>query len=98
MPNKTLTGIALASFAGVCWGSMGVAAQYLMAECQFRVIDLTSIRLFGAGIILVLLDIALHGTKHAKSIFTKENFLSIIIYGLILLGSQFTATSVKPLF
>lgn len=90
MPNKTLKGIALASCAGVCWGSMGVAAQYLMAECQFRVIDLTSIRLFGAGIILVLLDVVLHGTQHAKAVFSKENLLGIIIYGLILLGSQFT--------
>lgn len=90
MASKALKGIGLASLAGVCWGSMGVAAQYLMANCQFTVIDLTSIRLLGAGILLVLLDLVLHGTKNAKQVFQTINLRDIAIYGFILLGSQST--------
>lgn len=90
MASKALKGIGLASLAGVCWGSMGVAAQYLMAQCQFTVIDLTSIRLLGAGILLVLLDLVLHGTKNAKQVFQAINLRDIAIYGFILLGSQST--------
>lgn len=90
MEIKTLKGIALASTAGICWGSMGVAAQYLMAECRFTVLDLTSIRLLGAGILLVLLDIFWNRTKHTKAVFEKENFKDIVIYGFALLCSQST--------
>ena len=90
MGIKTLKGIALASTAGICWGSMGVAAQYLMAECRFTVLDLTSIRLLGAGILLVLLDIFWNRTKHIKAVFEKENFKDIVIYGFALLCSQST--------
>lgn len=90
MEIKTLKGITLASTAGICWGSMGVAAQYLMAECRFTVLDLTSIRLLGAGILLVLLDIFWNRTKHIKAVFEKENFKDIVIYGFALLCSQST--------
>ena len=90
MEIKTLKGIALASTAGICWGSMGVAAQYLTAECRFTVLDLTSIRLLGAGILLVLLDIFWNRTKHIKAVFEKENFKDIVIYGFALLCSQST--------
>ena len=90
MEIKTLKGVALASIAGICWGSMGVAAQYLMAECRFTVLDLTSIRLLGAGILLVLLDIFWNRTKHVKAVFQKENLTDILIYGIALLCSQST--------
>ena len=88
MFSKTFKGITLALIAGICWGSMGVAAQYLMAHCQFTVFDLTSIRLFGAGALLVAIDFAVHGKKHARQVLDSVNLRSIIIYGLILVCSQ----------
>lgn len=90
MEVKTLKGVTLASIAGICWGSMGVAAQYLMANCQFTVLDLTSIRLLGAGILLVLLDIFWNRTRHVKEVFQKENLKDILVYGFALLCSQST--------
>ena len=90
MEVKTLKGVTLASIAGICWGSMGVAAQYLMANCQFTVLDLTSIRLLGAGILLVLLDIFWNRTHHVKAVFQKENLKDILVYGFALLCSQST--------
>ena len=85
MEIKTLKGVTLASIAGICWGSMGVAAKYLMAQCQFTVLDLTSIRLLGAGLVLILLDFFWNRTKHIKAVFQIENFKDILIYGFALL-------------
>ena len=79
MEIKTLKGITLASTAGICWGSMGVAAQYLMAECRFTVLDLTSIRLLGAGILLVLLDIFWNRTKLSLRRKISKTLLSMVL-------------------
>ena len=101
MEIKTLKGIALASTAGICWGSMGVAAQYLMAECRFTVLDLTSIRLLGAGILLVLLDIFWNRTKHIKAVFEKENCSQSTFFLSIFSSNAATATIMvltSPLF
>ena len=71
MNSNMIKGVALASWAGVCWGSMSVAAQYLMTRCGFNVLDLTSMRLFGAGVVMILLDILLTGTKNARGVFRR---------------------------
>lgn len=90
MEIKTLKGVTLASIAGICWGSMGVAAQYLMTMCQFTVLDLTSIRLLGAGSLLILLDFIWNRTQHIRGVFQKDNLKDIVIYGIALLCSQST--------
>lgn len=62
MQNRHWTGILLASAAGVFWGAMGIAAQYLMQHCGFDVYDLVSLRLAGAGVMLLLFErfVAMH--------------------------------------
>ena len=95
MEVKTLKGLALASTAGICWGSMGVAAQYLMAECRFTVLDLTSIRLLGAGILLVLLDIFWNHFKHVKGVLQKENNAVFHIIGRLFGGFYFFNSPVR---
>ena len=42
---KILKGVFLAAFAGCCWGSMAVAAQYLFTDCGFQARHLTTLRL-----------------------------------------------------
>lgn len=56
MPSRSVLGIALASAAGVFWGSMSIAAQYLMESVAFDAIDLTALRLTGAGVLLLALE------------------------------------------
>ncbi|HIU84053.1 MAG TPA: EamA family transporter [Candidatus Aphodousia gallistercoris] len=90
MDKNVVKGVLLASFAGICWGSMSVAAQYLMSECGFKVLDLTSLRLFGAGVILVIADMMINGVKNSLGVFRKENFWIVLIYGFGLLASQAT--------
>ena len=54
MQTRTLIGIGLAALSGIGFGAGGIAAQYLFTYCRFTPLDLVSIRLFGAGLILLL--------------------------------------------
>lgn len=56
MLSRPMIGILLASAAGVFWGSMSIAAQYLMESVSFDAIDLSALRLAGAGILLLALE------------------------------------------
>ena len=56
MLSRSVLGIALASAAGVFWGSMSIAAQYLMESVAFDAVDLTALRLTGAGVLLLALE------------------------------------------
>ncbi|MCI6530489.1 MAG: EamA family transporter, partial [Mesosutterella sp.] len=53
---RTLEGVFLAAFSGICFGSMGVAAQVLFTRFGFRPQDLVSIRLIGAGALMLALE------------------------------------------
>ena len=85
-----LHGIALACAAGFFWGSMGVAAQYLLQRASFEVLDLVLIRLLGAGGLLLFYEAFAARRLRPALIFEKRNALDIFIYGLGLLVSQIT--------
>ena len=54
--QKKTEGICFAIGAGICWGSMGVAAQVLMENSGFAVGDLVAGRLLGAGALLLMFE------------------------------------------
>lgn len=54
--QKKTDGICFAISAGICWGSMGVAAQVLMEDSGFAVGDLVAGRLLGAGALLLMFE------------------------------------------
>lgn len=89
--SNTLKGILLASFAGFCWGSMGVAAQYLFTHCSFSPQDLVSIRLMGAGALLLVFE-CLVSRKPLLSPLLHDfrNLRDILIYGATLVTCQLT--------
>lgn len=68
---------------------MGIAAQYLMQFTHFNVIDLVSVRLALAGILL-LAFLRLTGQSIVKSVIEKHCWLGVVIYGLGMLGIQLT--------
>lgn len=82
-------GLFLAGLAGIFWGSMGSAAQYLMENCRFTAEDLVSLRLAGAGFLLLTFErIVLR--RHVLSVLFKErNWLAVTVYGIGLLGVQY---------
>lgn len=88
--KKIIQGAFLAAFAGCCWGSMGVACQYLFTHCQFTSQDLTSLRLMGAGVLLLLL-MSIFGKRNIFKIFAdRRNLVDIFVYGIGVLLIQYT--------
>ena len=88
---KILKGVFLAAFAGCCWGSMAVAAQYLFTDCGFQARHLTTLRLIGAGVLLLALQAAFGGSQSILKPFKeKRNIQDILIYGVGVLLIQYT--------
>ena len=80
---KILKGVFLAAFAGCCWGSMAVAAQYLFTNCGFEARHLTTLRLIGAGVLLLALQAAFGGFQSILKPFKeKRNIRDVLIYGV----------------
>ena len=88
---KILKGVFLAAFAGCCWGSMAVAAQYLFTDCGFQARHLTTLRLIGAGVLLLAFQAAFGGFQSILKPFKeKRNIQDILIYGVGVLLIQYT--------
>ena len=88
---KILKGVFLAAFAGCCWGSMAVAAQYLFTNCGFEARHLTTLRLIGAGVLLLALQAAFGGFQSILKPFKeKRNIRDVLIYGVGVLLIQYT--------
>ena len=88
---KILKGVFLAAFAGCCWGSMAVAAQYLFTNCGFEARHLTTLRLIGAGVLLLALQAAFGGFQSILKPFKENrNIRDVLIYGVGVLLIQYT--------
>ena len=88
--QEQLKGSVFAVSAGICWGSMAVAAQFLLEQGGFTAQDLVTGRLFGAGALLLALE-AVRRRRQLLGYFGKpRNAADLVIYGLILTAIQLT--------
>lgn len=85
--NPTL-GVTLAAIAGLSWGSMAVAAQYLFENFSFVSSDLVCGRLLGAGILLLAFVTLTQGSPWKG--FTRKIIRDLFIYGVVLAAIQYT--------
>ena len=91
MQTRTLIGIGLAALSGIGFGAGGIAAQYLFTYCRFTPLDLVSIRLFGAGLILLLAYGIATRRNFFRDIFRNlRNIGAILVFGIGLLLLQLT--------
>lgn len=90
MLSRPLIGILLASAAGVFWGSMSIAAQYLMEAVSFDAIDLASLRLAGAGVLLLALEALILREDILAPFRDKKDRRDQLFYALGMLGIQLT--------
>lgn len=86
--RKTTIGITLAGIAGLSWGSMAVAAQYLFEHFSFASTDLVCGRLLGAGLLILVFEI-LRGVN-VLDVGGMRNWRDLAIYGAGLLFSQYS--------
>ncbi len=88
-PIRTrIFGMFLAAMAGFLWGSMSVAAQFLMQSGTFPVNDLVSMRLLGAGLMLLLWEAAVSRSPVVRLFL--ENWKPLLVYGCGMLVIQWT--------
>lgn len=81
-------GIALVMAAGIFWGSMGTAVQYLFSLGTFKPLALVEIRLVSAGLIL-LAGATLIAPKTTWAVWTnRQDAVGVIVSGLALVGSH----------
>ena len=83
-------GIGLAIAASVFWGSMGVCAQYLLQQCSFTPLDLVSMRLVLAGLILLIMERVVFGRNIISPLKDIRTTVGILVAGLLILVSQLT--------
>ena len=79
----------LAALAGIFWGSMGIAAEVLMRDYAFATLDLVSLRLLGAGLMMLACQVLL-GQKILEPFSSGGQWCAIVVYGFIMLAVQAT--------
>ena len=87
MLSRSVLGVALASAAGIFWGSMSIAAQYLMESVAFDTVDLTALLLTGAGVLLALEAFVLREDVFAPFRDGRDR-RDLVFYALGMLGIQ----------
>ena len=90
MISNQTRGIVLASSAGLCWGCMSVAAQYLFTDLGFTPEDLVALRLLASGALLIAIDFLLNPRNVFAPVFRRENLPGVLLYGAGVLSGQYT--------
>lgn len=90
MISEQTRGIVLASGAGLCWGCVSVAAQYLFTDLGFSPEDLVSLRLLASGALLIAIDFLLNPRNVVAPVFRRENLPAVLLYGAGVLSGQYT--------
>ena len=91
MKNRWL-GIFMVVTSAVLWGISGTVSQYLFSVSSISVACVVSIRMFTAGVLLILISIYKgHKKKVIDILKDKNSCINIIIYSIFgMLGVQFT--------
>ena len=87
--SKIAKGTILTLVAGIAWGLSGTSGQYLMTH-GFPVLVLTNIRLFIAGLLLVLYMVLTNRRKLIEMLKDQKAMISLTLFALLgLLLNQF---------
>lgn len=91
VPDHRIGGVVLVLSGAILWGVSGNVAQYLFSTGDIEPGWLTSVRMLGAGVLLIFLSMCTRG----KSVWTiwmrKESAGNLLVFGLIgIIGAQYT--------
>ncbi|MCG5029932.1 DMT family transporter [Mesosutterella sp. OilRF-GAM-744-9] len=91
MLNRNFSrGLALAVFAGICWGAMGVAVQFLLQRNGMSALDLVTLRQLAAGILMVGLYILIDGRKAFALFSNRRDLFDVALSGLLVFLSHYS--------
>ena len=87
---KSLFAVLLAILASIFWGAMGVCVQYLFETSDITPLNLVSMRLLLAGILLVALNLVFVRKKILSVFYAPKAVLGIALSGFEVLCSHLT--------
>lgn len=86
MENKRYRGMLFATVGGIFWGLSGVFGQYLFINNDLNAKWLVSVRLFIAGLLLLIIVYIKNGNKVFDVIKKKNNWPLLILYSIFGMG------------
>ena len=89
--NRTLLGILLAAFGGICWGFSGSCGEFLFKNYGVPSIWLCSIRMFVSGIIMLIISLVKYRPQLAAMLKNRRDTLRMLLFGILgILMSQYS--------
>lgn len=89
--NKTLKGVMLTLFAGICWGLSGVAGECLMLDGDITAKWLVPVRLLSSGVLLMIYQIFVHRSRIFEIFIQRRNTVDLLVYAICgIMLCQFT--------
>lgn len=80
--NRQRLGTMMAIVGGICWGFSGCCGQYLFEQKEVQAPWLVCIRLFFAGVLLILTGFKLHGKANLNIFRRKRDTLHLLIFSI----------------
>lgn len=80
--NKQIMGTVMALTGGVCWGFSGCCGQFLFEQKGIEVPWLVTVRLFFAGILLILAGFAVNGRANLNILKRKQDTVHLLVFAI----------------
>lgn len=80
--KRQTAGTIMALVGGTCWGFSGCCGQYLFEQKGIEAPWLVAVRLFFAGIILVLAGFKLHGRENLRVFRKKRDTIHLLAFAI----------------
>lgn len=76
-------GVIATLAGGVCWGFSGASGQFLFSQKGLSADWVVSIRLLGAGLIMLCYSLFRYGRASFGALKSKKDFSQLLVYGLL---------------
>lgn len=80
--NKQTAGTLMALAGGVCWGFSGCCGQFLFEQKGIQVPWLVTVRLFFAGILLILAGFRVNGRDNFNILRRRQDALHLLVFAI----------------
>ena len=89
--NKTLLGVFLAAFGGICWGFSGSCGEFLFKNYGVPSIWLCSVRMIVSGVIMLAISLVKCRPQLFAMLKNRRDTLQMLLFGLLgILMSQYS--------
>lgn len=80
--NRQTLGTMMALVGGTCWGFSGCCGQFLFEQKEVQAPWLVTVRLFFAGLILIMIGFRLNGRQNLNIFKRKQDALHLLLFAV----------------